>query len=205
MNDKKEEQIPFSIVFVLDKSGSMESMGKEPVDGLNNFYKEQNMNGKFFSTLVFFNEKTEFVHANLEGENVKELEYNEYKPNGMTALYDAIGQAIAKQESVKMENVIFVILTDGHENASKEYSKTQIKDKIIKLEKEHGWKFIYLGANQDAFLVGQSIGIQTSCDYQYTQQGCQNIFRGISENISRCVSHSVPVDKIELTTNNSSV
>jgi len=197
-NVPTEEPTPFSIVFVLDKSGSMESMVKEPVDGLNNFYKEQNMNGKFFSTLVFFNHKTEFIHENINGEDVKTFEYSDYKPDGMTALYDAIGHAITKQESIKKENVIFVILTDGHENTSRDYNRKQIKEKITKAEKEYGWKFIYLGANQDAIYVGNSLGISTSCDYEYTQNGCKNIFREVSSELSRCISHNDPAESITL-------
>lgn len=190
--------IPFSIVFILDKSGSMENMGKEPVDGLNNFYKEQNENGKFFSTLILFNHKSEIIHENIEGESVKRLEYSDYKPDGMTALYDAIGHGITKQESVKKENVIFVILTDGHENSSREYNRKEIKEKINKAEKEYGWKFIYLGANQDSFEVGNSIGISTSCDYNYTKAGCREIFREVSSGLSKCISHEVPTDLFSL-------
>ena len=189
---------PFSVVFILDQSGSMNSMGNEPVDGLNNFYKEQNESGKFFSTLVFFSDKTKFIHENIDGKDVKELKYEDYVPNGMTALYDAIGVSIAKQESVKTENVIFVILTDGHENSSREYTCKQIKDKITKMEKEYNWKFVYLGANQDAFEVGNSLGIHRSYDYNYTQAGCKDVFRGVSHGLSSCISHADPDNDIEI-------
>jgi len=144
----------------MDKSGSMVSMGNEPIDGLNNFYEEQKKVDKFNSTLVFFNEKVDFIHENKLSIDIHTITNKEYTPSGMTALYDAIGKSIDYQRSIKTEDVIFVILTDGCENSSQEYNKNTIKKLIETMENEHKWKFIYLGANQDSFTVGGGLGFK---------------------------------------------
>lgn len=184
-----------SIVFVMDASGSMETMGDEPVQGLNNFYKKQKESGEFTSTLIFFNENVKFNHKNIDGKDVPILKNEDYDRGGMTALYDALGQAITYQKSVKTENVIFVILTDGLENASREYRKETISKMIKKMEKEHKWTFMYLGANQDSFTVSAGLGIRNSANYDYTPLGCMKAMRSISENVSQCVSNVIkPAD-----------
>ena len=185
-----------SIVFVMDASGSMETMGDEPVQGLNNFYTKQKESGEFTSTLVFFSENVTFHHKNINGKDVPTLTKNDYNIGGMTALYDAIGQSIEYQKSIKTENVIFVILTDGLENSSREYKKTTIKNLITKMEKEHKWLFIYLGANQDSFEVSSGLGIHNSADYEYSPAGCIQVMRSISENVSRCISHDSKPNEI---------
>jgi len=178
----------YSVVFIMDKSGSMSSLGVEPVDSLNNFYDLQVKSGEFNTTLIFFNDKVEFIHKNIESSNIKKINYEDYKPNGMTALYDAIGEAIEYQKTIQNENVIVVILTDGHENSSQKYRGNQIKELTSKLENDNGWKFIYLGANQDSFDVGSQIGVNTTADYEYTPLGLNCIMRTISHNVSECLS-----------------
>ena len=138
-----------SVVFILDNSGSMIEMKDEPRQGLNAFYKTQQEAGDFLSTLIFFNSRVSFKHKNLNGKDVPILSEKDYGPNGMTALYDAIGEAIEYQKSQKLENVMFVILTDGEENASMKYNKKDIKEMIQQMEEDHKWVFMYLGANQD--------------------------------------------------------
>lgn len=180
-----------SIVFVMDSSGSMASMGNEPLQGLNSFYEKQKESGEFTSTLVFFSNEVKFHHQNLVGKDVPKITVADYRPEGMTALYDAIGSSIDLQKSQKTENVVFVILTDGHENASHKYTQKDIKNLIEEMEKEHKWVFIYLGANQDSFQVGNSIGIRHTADYEYSPAGCLNIMRSVSDTVSRCVSQDV--------------
>jgi hypothetical protein len=191
MSQEKSNCDSTSIVFVMDSSGSMEEMGDEPVQGLNNFYTKQKESGDFTSTLVFFNENVTFHHKNIVGKDVPILKNEEYYRGGMTALYDAIGQAIEYQKSIKIKNVIFVILTDGLENASIKYGKKTILKMIKKMEKEHEWLFMYLGANQDSFEVSAGLGINNSANYDYSPLGCMQAMRSISENVSRCVSHDL--------------
>jgi hypothetical protein len=187
----KQENNSTSIVFVMDASGSMETMGDEPIQGLNNFYIKQKESGAFTSTLVFFNENVTFHHKNVTGNDVPHLTNKDYNRGGMTALYDAIGKSIEYQKSIKTENVIFVILTDGLENASREYSKETISKMTKKMEKEHNWLFMYLGANQDSFAVSAGLGIHNSANYDYSPLGCSQIMRSISENVARCVSNDL--------------
>lgn len=177
-----------SIVFVMDKSGSMISMGNEPIDGLNNFYEEQKKVCEFNSTLIFFNEKVTFVHKNKSSKDLENITSEDYVPAGMTALYDAVGTGIDYQRSIKTDNVIFVILTDGLENSSQEYTKKSIKELTGKMETEYNWKFMYLGANQDSFAVGEGLGFRNTTDFDATPLGCQTLMRGISETVSHCLS-----------------
>jgi len=187
-----------SVVFVLDNSGSMIEMKDEPRQGLNMFYKTQQETGDFLSTLIFFNSKVSFIHKNLNGKDVPLLSEKEYGPHGMTALYDAIGEGIEYQKSQKLENVIFVILTDGEENASLKYKKKDIKEMIQMMEKEYNWIFMYLGANQDSFKVAGDIGVTYSSNYDYTPEGCHRVMRSISDNVSRCISNKVPTDTFKV-------
>ena len=198
MTENIKETKNFSLVVLLDASGSMEKMGKEPVDGINNFFKEQSKSGEITATLAIFNDSVKYLYENIKGPNIKELEYTDYKPNGMTALYDSIAHVVSTQKEQNSENVIFIILTDGEENTSREYKRKDIKALITEMETVHKWKFVYLGANQDSFEVGVSIGIRTSGDYDYTPLGCRNVMRSVSECVSRCVSQEVPIDKFEL-------
>ena len=110
----KNIETPISVIFIMDESGSMQKMGKEPVEGLNNFVKEQKEQDKpFLYTLIFFNDKTDFKCTRIESSKIKDLSSDDYKPNGMTALNDAIGHAIESHKDIKDEKVIVIILTDG--------------------------------------------------------------------------------------------
>ena len=185
-----------SILFILDESGSMEQLRKEPIQSMRSFYKTQQETGKeFLSTFITFSDKPKFVHKNIKGSEI-DIKDNDFKPDGMTALYDAIGTGIDYQKNIKTKNVICVILTDGHENSSKIYSASDIRKLTTEMEKEHKWVFIYLGANQDSFAVSESLGINPtySGNYAYTPEGFSGIMRGVSNTVSRCVSHDVTIE-----------
>jgi hypothetical protein len=188
----------YSVLTIIDESGSMATLGNEPVSAINTFNKTQKEKGTYMGTLVSFNDKVKFIYKNLSSDDIPELTATDYIPNGMTALYDAIGDAIEFQKEIKTDNVIVVILTDGQENCSKKYRVPYIKDTITKMEKDHGWVFIYLGANQDSFTVGQSIGINKAYDYEYNKDGFSGIMRSVSECVSRCISHEIPANDIDL-------
>jgi uncharacterized protein YegL len=183
------------IVFILDSSGSMDALGKEPVQGVRNFIEdlrkqksEENIN--FYLTLTTFNNTTKIIYDNIDIDSVEEFGDDKYLPDGMTALYDAIGKTIhnyiSKKESGDRK-VICVILTDGEENSSFKYTRDQIKELTQSCEKK-GWSFKYLGANQDSFNVANSIGINNSADYDYTDLGCRNIMRTVSETVRQLSS-----------------
>jgi Mg-chelatase subunit ChlD len=201
MTSKSESEV-YSIVFILDKSGSMEIMGNEPVQSMNNFIKTQKDNNlKFKFTLVLFNDKVEFLLKNIDSEEIEEIKTSDYVPNGMTSLYDAIGQSIVYQEEQNNDNVIFVILTDGHENSSSKYTNSMIKKMISDKESINKWKFNFLAANQDSFTVGANLGIPKDCcsNFVYNACGLNNIMREISGTISATLSSTVSSDfeKIE--------
>lgn len=156
------------IIFILDESGSMESLGTEPVQAVNSFINDQKkstppgVNSTF--TLWKFNSN---VTLSINEQDLKTIgTFSDYHPDNMTALYDAIGKAIVskKLSGKNLFGVVCVILTDGEENSSKEYNSFEISNLTKEMQEKWGWKFIYLGANQDAFKVGAQLGIQqTSC------------------------------------------
>lgn len=188
-------EVVYSVLFILDASGSMCSMGDEPPQAINKFNSDQKEKGEYIGTLVTFSDNVKFVYKGLKSSEIPELKDDDYKIGGMTALYDAIGDAIEFQRGEKLDNVIVVILTDGHENASRKYMIHYIRELITKMEKEHGWVFVYLGANQDSFAVAQDLGIHKSCDYEYNIEGFLGAMRSVSDNVARCISHEInPTD-----------
>ena len=100
-NKVVDTPVPVSVAVILDASGSMSSMGTEPVDGINNFFEDQNKSGEFYATLAVFNEKTNILYQNVKGCDIKPLTKEDYTPNGMTGLYDAIGKVINIQKEIK--------------------------------------------------------------------------------------------------------
>ena len=160
------------VICVVDRSGSMASVWDDTVGGINEFIKKQKeIPGKANLSLVFFD--TEYDMP-FDGVSVKDrvfdkpMTFADYAPRGGTALYDALGKAInaanARFEKNKPNKVIMCIVTDGHENSSREFTQESVKKLIEKQTSENDWEFVYLGANQDAFAVGGGIGIaQRSC------------------------------------------
>ena len=146
------------IIFILDESGSMQIMGSEPQEAVNSFIEEQkkvmdSSTSKF--SLWTFNTSVTKVIDDEDLCNVSKFE--NFKPSSMTALYDAIGEAITtKKNKPNCEKVICVILTDGHENSSTKYDKLTINSMIHEMEILHKWKFVFLGANQDVYSSGKS-------------------------------------------------
>lgn len=155
------------IICILDRSGSMNSMLTETIEGFNTFISEQQkVKGKAKVTLVQFAHDYEVMYSGVKLKNVPLLDTNTFKPCGMTALLDAIGKTLTEQkariETEKWANkVIVVILTDGHENSSQEFSTDNVK-RLTQVAQDEGWSFIYLGANQDAIVAAQKFGIDTN-------------------------------------------
>lgn len=156
------------ITVILDRSGSMEKVKEDTIGGFNAFLNEQkNLEGEATISIIQFDNEYEYIAKFKPIQEVEELNSSTYKPRGMTALYDALGKAIKQtgktlrnmKEEDRPEKVVFVILTDGYENASKKYTADNIKDKIEHQQSKYNWDFTYIGANQDAILVGNSMGI----------------------------------------------
>jgi hypothetical protein len=161
------------ITVVLDRSGSMEKVAQETVSGFNHFIGEQKKApGQAVLTLVQFDTQYEFVHR---AKPVAEIPSLIFQPRGWTALFDAMGRAInetgerlsAMSENDRPGKVIFVTLTDGLENSSREFSRERIFQMISHQREVYGWEFLFLGANQDAIGTAAKIGITMDAAMTY--------------------------------------
>ena len=167
------------IVFILDKSGSMSGSEKDTIGGYNSFLaKMRKNNTNSLVTTVLFDNNYEKLYDRVNISNVKKLTEKEYYVGGCTALYDAIGKTITELDRKHPEKVLFVITTDGMENASKEYNKNNIK-KLI--ESHKNYEFIFLGAGIDSYSEGASIGIKEDniSNYTKSKRGISNMFNAV--------------------------
>jgi uncharacterized protein YegL len=163
------------IIFVIDRSGSMSNIAKDMDGGLENFIKNQKDQklGQCDVSLYEFDDEYNVVYENMDISNIKK-----YKilPRGGTAMFDAVARTInavginlsQTKEEDRPDRVLFVIITDGYENASKEFSGNQVQDLIKHQTEKYNWTFTYLGANQDAFRAGGGIGVDRSKILNYT-------------------------------------
>lgn len=186
------------ITLVLDRSGSMESIKEETIAGFNSFIKKQRkLDGKIKVSLIQFDDEYELVFKRINIDEVPLLDARSFVPRGTTALLDAIGKTIAdtkkhfltKRNDEVRKQVFFVIITDGMENASKEYSYDAIYKQVSKCEEKYGWEFIYLGANQDAIMEGKRLGIQyeKAMTFHADSKRTMHMFNSLSENICESV------------------
>jgi Mg-chelatase subunit ChlD len=187
-NEKNKKIEQTDIVVVLDRSGSMSSIQEATVEGFNKFLVEQqNSEGEAFLTLIQFDDRVETPYTAVPVKEVSPLISGvSFVPRGGTALLDTIGSAIEKMHETKRD-VVFVIITDGEENASKTYTKEAIFKMIETQQNEEKWKFLFLAANQDAIRAGGSLGISStnSINYTSTKAGTTNAFYSASENITK--------------------
>ena len=166
------------VVFLLDRSGSMSGMEKDTIGGYNSYLEKQRqnkMNTKI--TTVLFDDNYELLHYRKDIKEVNNITEKDYFVRGCTALLDAIGKTIKKLETETKDNkVLFVITTDGLENASKEYTKEKIKQLI---ESHSNWEFIYIGANIDSYSEGTSLGINRKNIANYSKSKKSIFLNGI--------------------------
>lgn len=171
MTDKTTE-----LVFILDKSGSMEGLENDTIGGFNAMLKKQKeVEGDCRITTVFFDNNISLIHDRLDINGVRPITRKEYRVGGCTALLDAIGFSIEKivsvqkncEEKYRADQVMFVIITDGMENASRRFTQKQIKKMIETEKKKYHWQFMFLGANIDAEEAANDFGIDRNmaCDY----------------------------------------
>ena len=161
---KKEDNRITEVVFVLDSSGSMNSLCEDTIGGFNSILSEQKeKDGRAFITTILFNGSCWYLHDHLDIQLVDSITNKQYRAAGCTALYDAIGQAISKLDGItaceKDADIMMVIITDGLENSSRQYEGGQIR-KLVEARKEKGWEFLFLGANIDSFAVSEGLGIE---------------------------------------------
>lgn len=176
------------VVFILDKSGSMMSCKDATISGFNEYINTLKKDKKISYSMSFTLFDTLFTerYTNEPLKAVEELSTKNYVPDGMTAMYDAIGHTLSATEKTlkKEQKVLCVIMTDGQENSSKEYTDKGIKDVIAKLEKTGKWSFVFLGANQDSWLVGQKFGLAAMnvADFNATGAGVQATMQTMATN-----------------------
>ena len=182
------------IVFILDRSGSMSGFEADTIGGFNStIEKQKEKDGKVYVSTVLFDNESEVLHDRVEIREVKPMTRDDYEVGGCTALLDAIGGAIhhignvhkyARPEDVP-EHTIFVITTDGMENASRHYSSAEIKRKIKRQQERYGWEFIFLAANIDAVETADGLGIRRdrAANYRQTSKGVGRSYHAMSEAI----------------------
>jgi hypothetical protein len=179
------------IIVVLDRSGSMAAIKSDTEGGFNAFIADQlKVPGEARVTLVQFDDQYELVYSAKDIMQVPELEL---KPRGMTALLDALGRTIvqagerlaAMEESERPGKVIFVVLTDGLENSSKEWTREKVFGLITQQTEKYAWVFTYLGANQDAIAVGANLGFHPGLTLNYTAANVDKAFSAASHSVSR--------------------
>lgn len=170
------------LVFILDKSGSMGGLETDTIGGYNSMLaKQQAVDGECRITTVLFDNNYELLHDRIDIQAVSPITDKEYQVGGTTALIDAIGRTIHKignaqkntAEDYRAERVMFVIITDGEENASREYTAKKVKAQIERQKEKYGWEFIFLGANIDAVETAGRFGISPdrAVDYLADSEG----------------------------------
>lgn len=190
------------ITLVVDRSGSMESIQSDAEGGVNAFIATQaNEPGEALLTLVEFDDQYEFVHQGVPIETVPK-----YKlvPRGMTALLDAVGRAINEtgERLAKMPEpdrpglVVFVVMTDGEENSSQEFTKAQLKKMIKKQQSKYNWHFTFLGANQDAFTEAGGMGIDADGIANYAADKVAAAWTGTGDKVSRMRTQTALCEKV---------
>lgn len=176
------------VIFLLDRSGSMSSLESDTIGGFNSFVKSQSKLGPTLLTTVLFDDKYEILHNGVDASRVV-LTEKEYYTRGNTALLDAVGRTILDvglrlsqtPEPLRPHKVIFVITTDGLENASKEFTYDKVHQMITHQKEVYQWDFIFLGANIDVAREGSRLGINPdmSLSYQASRDGTQKMYERV--------------------------
>ena len=179
------------LVFILDRSGSMAGLESDTIGGFNSLIaKQKKQEGKCFVSTVLFNSESEVIHDRVDLSEVRNMTDDDYQVGGCTALIDAIGCAIhhignihkyARPEDVP-EHTMFVITTDGYENASHIYSSDKVKKMVEKQKEKYGWEFLFVGANIDAVETAKHYGIapERAVNYNADSQGTGVVFESVS-------------------------
>ena len=164
------------LVFILDRSGSMSGLESDTIGGFNSMIKKQQQEkGEAYVSTILFDHESEVLHDRVNLKDVRPMTEKDYTVRGCTALMDAIGGAVhhignihkyARPEDVP-EHTLFVITTDGMENASRRYSSDEVKKMIERQKVKYGWEFIFLGANIDAVETAARFGIDRSRAVNY--------------------------------------
>lgn len=192
------------LIFILDRSGSMAGLESDTIGGFNSMLQKQKKEeGEALVTTVLFDDRYELLHDRVAIEKIGPMTDSQYFVRGCTALLDAVGRTIARMsaswqqmpEELRAEKVIFVITTDGLENASKEYTYDLLRGMIQKYKEAYGWEFLFLGANMDAVAEAARFGIcrDRAVTYQNDSQGVQLNYQVVGEFLCEARACSAPV------------
>lgn len=187
------------IVFILDRSGSMAGYEEDTIGGFNaTIEKQKKLDGTCYVSTVMFANQSKVIHDRVRLGEIEKMTENDYQVGGGTALLDAIGRSIhhignvhkyARPEDVP-EHTIFIITTDGMENASRQYDSSTVKRMISRQQEKYGWEFIFLAANIDAVETADRIGIrrERAANYRQDREGMRTSYAAMSDAISsvRC-------------------
>lgn len=182
------------IVFILDRSGSMSGYEEDTIGGFNaTIEKQKKLDGTCYVSTVMFANQSKVIHDRVKLDDIEKMNEKDYQVSGGTALLDAIGRSIhhignvhkyARPEDVP-EHTIFIITTDGMENASRQYDSTTVKQMIHRQQEKYGWEFIFLAANIDAVETADRIGIrrERAANYRQDREGMRTSYEAMSEAI----------------------
>ena len=182
------------LVFILDRSGSMSGLEKDTIGGFNAMIEKQKAEaGEAIISTVLFDTYTEVIHDRLPLGSVPKMTEKEYYVRGCTALLDAVGDAIhhiglvhkyAREED-RPGKTLFVITSDGMENASRRYSYDKVKSMINRKKEKYGWEFLFLGANIDAAREAARFGIDAdrAANYHADSKGTEVIYKAVNETV----------------------
>jgi len=183
------------LVFILDRSGSMGGLEKDTIGGFNSMIeKQKKQEGKAFVSTILFDNECEVLHDRVDLEKIATMTEDDYYVRGCTALLDAIGGAIkhignihkyARKEDVP-QHTMFVITTDGMENASRRYSSDKVKRMIEHQKEKYGWEFLFIGANIDAVETASRFGINgdRAVNYNADGQGTKVLYETVCEAVT---------------------
>ena len=182
------------MVFILDRSGSMAGLETDTIGGFNAMIERQKREeGEALVSTVLFSNDSRVLHDRVYLDRVEPMTRRDYTPGGCTALLDALGGAIhhignvhkyARPEDVP-EHTVFVITTDGMENASHRYTKAEVRTMVERQKEKYGWEFLFLGANFDAISAAEGIGIRRDRAVKYVQdaEGMELNYRVLSDTL----------------------
>lgn len=193
-NNKENNNGITELVFILDRSGSMSGLEKDTIGGFNSMIEKQKKQaGECFVSTVLFDNESDVIHDRVRLSDIKPMTEDDYYVRGCTALIDAIGGAIhhignihkyARPEDVP-EHTMFVITTDGMENASHRYTSDKVKAMIERQKAKYGWEFFFIGANIDAVETAAQYGIDSdrAVNYHADEKGTEVLYATVSETI----------------------